>query len=153
MFFLANRPPAGRSDPDLPTFRAQRVLDGDSVIFSDGSQTLEVRLAGIDAPEGGQSYGDESRNLLRQLLRGQDVYLEIRDKDRYGRTVAVIHRADGMEVNAELVKTGGAWVHRTYGDAEWFLYEAAARKDRRGLWGRDEPIEPWVWRNQRRSRE
>ena len=36
---------------DSDSFRVQRIIDGDSIRVTASGQALEVRLAGIDAPE------------------------------------------------------------------------------------------------------
>ena len=128
-------------------YRVQRVLDGDSVLISQGGTTLEVRLAGIDAPEHRQPYGNAARDELQRLVRGQQLTLKVRDQDRYGRTVALLVREDGLEINEELVRRGAAWVHRSYGDLDWFSLETQARQAEVGLWGLSEPaVPPWEWR-------
>ena len=130
-------------------YAVKRVLDGDSVLLSLDGATVEVRLAGIDAPEHRQPYGEAAKRELRQLLRGQDLSLQIRDRDRYGRTIAVVRREDGMDVNEELVRRGAAWVHRSYGDADWFLLERKARSAGSGLWGLEGvAVPPWEWRRE-----
>jgi len=76
-------------------------------------------LYGIDAPEtpkngnSGQPYGEESTKELKKLILGQDVAIEIRDRDKYGREVCVI-RKDGLDVNREMIKKGVAWAYRKY---------------------------------------
>ena len=59
-----------------------RVVDGDTVILSlDGAKT-RVRLIGIDTPETVhpqkpvEYYGQEASTFVRNLLRGESVYVE-----------------------------------------------------------------------------
>ena len=48
--------------------RIVRVLDGDTVeILGEGNQLKRVRLAGIDAPEKNQPFGQRSRQELASL--------------------------------------------------------------------------------------
>ena len=66
-----------------------KVIDGDSL----RRDNIEIRLAGIDAPEYRQTCKDESGNdwpcgreamrALKQMIGGGDVACEIRDTDRY----------------------------------------------------------------------
>lgn len=130
---------------DLGT--VDRVIDGDSVRVSLGSQQLEVRLGGIDAPEYQQPFGEEAKDTLTKLVSNQAVRLVAQEKDRYGRTVALLVRADdGLDINAELVRQGVAWVHPKFGDPRWFLLERQARAAQRGLWSARKPVAPWDWR-------
>ena len=50
---------------------------------------------------------------LSELVAGQMITVEQVDKDRYGRLVANLY-ADGKWVNAEMVRSGDAWVYRQY---------------------------------------
>lgn len=74
------------------------------------------------------------------------------DTDRYGRLVANL-RLGGIDINAEMVKQGGAWAYRKYLNNQRFLiWEDQARQARRGLWGLqpDQIQPPWEWRSARR---
>src|SRR3954453_8529377 len=54
-----------------------------------------------------------------------------------------------MDVNAELVRQGAAWVYRKYSrDPLLLLLEQEARSARRGLWAlpETERLPPWEWR-------
>ena len=107
-----------------------------------------MRLAGIDSPEHGQPWGEESRTALAGLVTGKRVWLEPEDTDRYGRTVARVYVGE-LDVNEELVRRGDAWVYRRYAkDERLFALEEEARAARRGLWAlpaRDR-VPPWKWR-------
>lgn len=70
------------------------------------------------------------------------------DRDRYGRIVGRVY-ANGVDVNAELVRQGAARVYRQYAhDPDLFALEAAARRQQRGLWALPEArqVPPWEWR-------
>lgn len=69
------------------------------------------------------------------LAFGKMVRREVVDVDRYGRTVGRIY-AGKVDVNAELVRRGAAWVYRRYmRDPSLLKLEEEARKARRGIWG------------------
>ena len=66
----------------------------------------------------------------------------------YGRTVGRVY-VGGVDVNAEMVKQGAAWVYRKYAqDQALFRLEEQAKAARRGLWGLPEAerCPPWDWR-------
>lgn len=125
------------------------VHDGDSLALRGGhGKRIEVRLAGIDSPEHGQPWGDESRAALRELVSGKRVRLEAEDTDRYGRTVARVFVGE-LDVNEELVRRGDAWVYRRFAsDERLFALEKEARAAKRGLWAlpAKDRVPPWKWR-------
>lgn len=139
-------------DAQIP-LEVQRVVDGDTVVLRTSTGgSLTVRLAGIDAPEISQPYGQESRAALVALLTGQDVHLRIEGQDRYKRILGrfYVRRQwwTDLDVNAEMVRSGMAWVYRQYNrDPLLLALEAEARAARRGLWAvTSEPVPPWEWR-------
>src|SRR5512145_2571370 len=67
------------------------VSDGDTVTVLDATRTQhKVRVAGIDAPEKGQDFGQRSKESLSGLVFGKTVRLEWSKEDRYGRKVAKV---------------------------------------------------------------
>jgi endonuclease YncB( thermonuclease family) len=117
------------------------VIDGDSL--KRGSQ--RIRLFGIDAPELGQECldatghryrcGEEARRALRQLVQGHEIACAVIETDRYQRDVARC-RAGDRELNWEMVRQGWAIAYRRQ-SLDFLIAEAAARKERRGLWRGD----------------
>ena len=68
--------------------------------------------------------------------------------DRYGRSVARVY-VDNVDVCAELVRQGMAWVYRKYAkDESLYEIEKKAQEANRGLWSSPETkqIPPWEWR-------
>lgn len=129
------------------------VSDGDTITVLDSSKTQhKVRLAGIDAPEKAQAFGNRSKQSLSDLVYMKDVTIETNKIDRYGREIGkVIH--NGADVCLEQVKRGMAWCYRDYryeqSPEDRVLYEAvedAAKAARVGLWHDKEPVAPWEWR-------
>ena len=67
------------------------VHDGDTITVLSGKKQTKVRLYGIDTPEKKQDYGQKSRQFLASLIAGQVVKVEPKGKDRYKRTLGIIH--------------------------------------------------------------
>ncbi|HET9904197.1 MAG TPA: thermonuclease family protein [Xanthobacteraceae bacterium] len=112
---------------------AARAIDGDSLWVGE----REIRLFGIDAPEfrqtcerAGRSWacGREAAETLRAAIAGRQVECRARDRDRYGRIVAVCS-AGGVDLGAAMVKSGLATSYGAYA-----ADEREARDARRGLW-------------------
>lgn len=124
------------------------ILDGDTIDVLIDRQPVRVRLAQIDAPEKRQAFGTRSRQALSALVFRQSVTVADAGRDRYGRVLGTVY-VSGVNVNAEMVRQGMAWVYRQYAtDRSLFALENEARADRRGLWADPSPVPPWQFRRQ-----
>ncbi|MEZ5923473.1 MAG: thermonuclease family protein [Hyphomicrobiaceae bacterium] len=139
----------GRYEQGSPVDAKGRMqaIDGDSFRLGED----EVRLVGIDAPEGRQTCekdgkawpcGEESRRRLQAFVGGREIDCAVEDKDKFGRLLAVC-RVGGIEINRWMVEQGWAVSYGRYLDAE-----RAAERARRGIWaGRFERPRAWRDRN------
>ncbi len=149
--------PAPQSPPRKPTVRAEAltgrvvaITDGDTIRLLDASNTQhKIRLAGIDAPEKGQPFGNVSRQHLASLAHGKPDCNKV---DRYKRLVCTVY-VDGQDVGLAQLDAGLAWWYRAYANEqppqERLTYEMAEDKaaaDRLGLWRDRNPVPPWEWR-------
>lgn len=126
------------------------VSDGDTITVLKDREQVKVRLVEIDAPEKGQAFGNRSKQALSALVHGKQVEIRVHGTDRYGRTLGRVHQS-GLDVNAEMVRRGMAWVYVKYArDKGLYQLEAEAREQRRGLWADKEPVPPWEWRSKQR---
>lgn len=133
--------------------RVVGVTDGDTVtVLNPDNRPVKVRLAGIDAPERKQAFGQRSKDTLAQWVAGQSVTVSYDKTDRYGRVVGKIE-VDGQDINRAMLSSGMAWFYRKYAHeltaVDRVLYEAAettAKEKRLGLWVDAAPIPPWDWR-------
>ena len=85
---------------------------------------------------------------------GRPITVDVLDIDRYGRTVGRVFR-ERLNVSAEMVRKGNAWVYRQYlQDPTLLRLEAEARRQHRGLWSLPEAqrIPPWEWRREAAGR-
>ena len=119
----------GAADP--LTGRVVGVTDGDTLtVRVAGNRPIKVRLAGIDAPERDQPFGQRSRQSLSKLAFGQTATVAVQKTDDYGRTVGTV-TVGGVNVEAEQVRRGLAWVYRHYtDDARLRALEAEAKAAR-----------------------
>lgn len=130
---------------DATPITLKRVSDGDTIVTSDDTR---IRLWGIDTPEIDQRYGSHATAALTEMLYEQQLYLETKDVDRFGRTVGVIYTAGGDEVNLEMVCNGHAWWYERYAEKaiEYKQCQEDAHRNKRGLWAEEDPLAPWDWR-------
>ena len=127
------------------------IGDGDTIRVRQGNRAFTVRLACIDAPETAQSpYGVAARRYLQQRLRiGQEVTLQPKTIDRYGRTVAEV--ISDININLVMVEDGQAFAYRRYLAAcdarEYLEAEFRASRHRYGVWQVEGGItRPWDFR-------
>jgi micrococcal nuclease len=129
------------------TVRVQEVIDGDTVILTDGEH---LRYIGIDAPEirrkinGRWVYlpeplAEEARIHNEQMVMGKALTLEFdrERKDQYGRLLAYVYVNDQF-INAELIREGYARLlvyPPNTRHADLFLrLEREAMREHRGIW-------------------
>lgn len=126
---------------------AVRLIDGDS-LFVGGN---EVRMKGIDAPEGrqtctrdGRSWdcGNAARDELRRLIGNDAVQCNVLERDKHGRYLATCS-AGGRDLNAGMVASGMAVAYGAY-----LREQGDAKARRRGLWG-SQFQQPRDWRHER----
>ena len=95
---------------------AQTITDGDTLAHGG----VIYRLWGIDAPEAkqvcpdGWPAGSLATTRLQALTAGRSIVCQEKDRDRYGRIVAIC-RASGEDLGAILVREG--WPGRSPGTA------------------------------------
>ena len=131
------------------------VADGDTLtVLDDTNQQHKIRLAGIDAPEKAQPFGQAGKQRLSELCYNKQATVEVVNTDRYGRTVGDV-TCDNVHANAEMVGGGYAWVYRHYdkGFESFYALEEAAKKARLGLWADENPTPPWEWRRSRKLKD
>ena len=128
--------------------RVTAIHDGDTLTLSTGRGELRIRLDGVDAPEPGQPFARSARRSLSALCARKEAKVVERGKDDEGRILGSVTCGE-VDVNAEQVRRGFAWVHLRYLPLGSPLYEfeANARLRKLGLWrGRTPPVPPWEWR-------
>ena len=143
------------------------VADGDTItVLAPGNRPTKVRLAGIDAPERNQPFGQKSRQKLADLVFGKEVRVSVVDKDRYGRIVGIVYVPlkipNGeviVDVDLAQIESGHAWAYRDYlrglpaGKAgRYVAAEKDAKETKQGLWTDNNPEPPWQFRKEQRNK-
>ena len=131
--------------------RVTHVADGDSLSVCFGHREVRIRLVNIDAPEYQQPFGVEARKSLAELCENKDARVDWTKEDQYGRKLGQVS-CGGIDVNAEQVRRGMAWVSRLdKPGGSFFSAERAARTARTGLWADPDAVPPWKWRRSNTS--
>lgn len=144
--------------------RVIAITDGDTIKVLDTSNTQhKIRLAGIDAPERKQPWGNRSRQSLAELVAGKAVTIEDRKKDRWGRIIArawvvpsdCLQCPRTLDAGLAQITRGLAWHYKKYAPEQpeeererYSFAEEEAKAKKAGLWGDPNPVPPWDWRRQ-----
>ena len=131
------------------TYRCERhkISDGDTVVATCDRQKIHIRLAGIDAPEMGQTpYGEQSRAALAQRLPAH-FDMHYLGQDYYHRSLGILYDIN-RDVNLTMIADGYAFAYA--GKDTPPAYRAAekqARAYRKGFWAAYKPPDnPKTWR-------
>ncbi|KAN0080311.1 hypothetical protein V8E55_009877 [Tylopilus felleus] len=122
------------------------------------NQTIHVRIAGVDAPEGahygrpGQPHAQESLAWLRKRIQGKTLCCQFIRKDQYGRIVGVplvprpflplfLGKYFGSSLALEMLRAGTATTYEEsgaeygpWGRDTFLRVEGEAKAARRGMW-------------------
>jgi endonuclease YncB( thermonuclease family) len=145
---------SGPSHADVLIGQVVGVSDGDTITLLDANKTqYKIRLAGIDAPEKAQAFGQAAKKSLSDLIFNKQVNVYWEKTDRYQRVLGKV-TLDGQDVCLEQVKLGMAWYYKQYqrdqtpeDRTKYTLAEKEARANRIGLWSDESPVEPLKFRH------
>ncbi len=143
-----------------------RISDGDTItVLDDGLVMHKVRVEGIDAPEKGQAFGARATQELADLVAGQQVEVDWKKLDRYGRIVGKVRYSPRpclviwcakRDAGLTMIRAGLAWHFKRYqreqtpeDQVEYASAELQARKQREGLWRDADPVAPWEYRGRK----
>lgn len=129
--------------------RVVGVSDGDTITVLDANKTqYKIRVAGIDAPEKNQDFGNRSKEHLSDLVFGKTVSLPEAKIDKYGRTVSRV-LVGNMDAGLEQIRAGLAWHYKKYeieqspaDRASYSTAEIQAKNAKMGLWSLGNAIRP-----------
>ena len=135
------------------------IRDGDSFLARDdaASRDIEVRLYGVDAPEGRQRYGEEAKEYLKELVGENPRFnlevIEVTSSEQYDRDriIGLVYRESPFDsLSHEMVRRDWAYWYHHFDSMNRFKIEEveiAAKQDRLGIWedGGSE-LRPWDYR-------
>ncbi len=122
--------------PKVLTGRAW-IIDGDTIRI----KKTDIRLAGIDAPEVEDPFGQKAKSAMIKLCWGKVITAHLTGEMSYHRVVAVCRLPDGRDLAAELVRqglaidwpkfSGGRYRHLETSDARKKLWRCVALQEGR----------------------
>tara|TARA_R110002020_G_scaffold19535_4_gene67419 strand:- start:877 stop:1275 length:399 start_codon:yes stop_codon:yes gene_type:complete len=116
---------------NLQRCTVSRVIDGDTFVCDD----MTVRLAGIDAPELDEHHGQESYDMLKEMIDDRVLWIDVTGIGYYGRTIAYSD-IDWIDIGKYLLVNGHArhikYKHK-YSD-NYSKFERMAKRHQKGIW-------------------
>ncbi|MHA6492204.1 thermonuclease family protein [Pseudomonas borbori] len=145
VFYLTSAQAFCPAPAELPTFKVQRVVDGDTLRLVDGRS---VRLIGVNAPELGRKgrpaepYAEAARQRLQTLVAASDGHVGLQvgleARDRYGRVLAHAYDSQGGNLEAQLLAEGLGYLVAVAPNVALVTCQRSAERSARqtgsGLW-------------------
>lgn len=129
-------------NPQLVT----EAIDGDTIAIEPEGERIKIRLLGIDSPEKGECYFEESKNFAKNLLEDSYIKLvkDVSEKDDYGRLLRYVilqnedSEKDNIIVNEYLLQWGYAEILPSSKDKLYRqlfnIAQGEAKAEKRGIW-------------------
>ena len=148
-FLLINMTAFAADQTEYITAKVISITDGDTFRILSNNRRIYVKLVGIDAPYKDQDFGMQAKQALGNLVFNKEVRIQVVSWTGISHLRANVY-LDNMDISAEMVRRGFAWVVRDneHVNTELMKLETEARNFRRGLWGGSHPVPPWLWRKQ-----
>lgn len=152
--------PAGIRDtaPAILKGRLARAWGGDNFEVGQKQQLHYFLLLGVDCPEPGQPYFNESRDHLVNTCGKREIEIEVLSYDELKREIghAWVTNGDGKRVNLaiDLLSRGLGWYQGSEFEGSDRYREAmeSARTKKLGLWVQPNPMPPWEhWQKTRNA--
>lgn len=125
-----------------------KVIDGNTLeVYTSDKETVTILLNNVDCPELGQAAAEKAMEFTRKMVLKKKVNVRLDGKDRWGNKLATVVLNNGKNLNYELVKNGLAWAGLS-ADKKVVSLEEEAKARKLGLWEKEDPTPPWVYRRQ-----
>jgi endonuclease YncB( thermonuclease family) len=129
---------------DSYTGKVTDVSDGDTLVIGNAGRVRVVQLAGIDAPELTQDFGDDARDFVKTMTKGKRVTVEIVESKSSTSQVARVS-VDGKDLGAAMIEAGLAW-SESGASSDLKTAQEKAKSGKQGLWASANPTAPWDFR-------
>jgi endonuclease YncB( thermonuclease family) len=133
------------------------VPSGNTLVVSNTSRSVRIRLKAILPPEAGQPFSEAARDHLKALVFDQTVLVDYTHlTDHYLEARVFLN---GIDIGSQMLRDGVAWYDHetdyelTEGDRDLYTQcEQAARAEKRGLWHDESPVAPWEYRRMQQEK-
>lgn len=136
--------------------KVTEVESGNTLVASNTSRPLRVRLKAVAPPEPGQPFSDAAREHLKALVMNKAVAIEYTHLSSGYLEAKVM--LNGIDIGSQMIRDGAVWYDRsleyTLSASDRDLYalcEQAARDEKRGLWSDSSAIAPWEFRKSKNT--
>ncbi len=102
------------------------IIDGDTLVVGN----VKLRIAGIDAPELDQPFGQKAKWEMVALCKGQTVTVDLNGETSHDRFVGTCYLPDGRDLAAEIVKMGLALDWALFSGGKYRRYEPQGARRR-----------------------
>lgn len=141
--------PIGMALPQDLQGTVTEIIDGNTLHLETlAGEVYKILLHGIDSPEPGQKYADQSTEMLKKLLLKKQVTIAVQGRDRHGNRVGAIQANSGLDPRHEMLRSGLAWTAEKQPDPELEAIRQEAQKKNVGIWEEENPTPPWTYRRQ-----
>ncbi len=137
--------PAPTPAAPVAWWRCIGVTDGDTFTCLDtAGKQQKVQISEIDAPELGQPYGRDARDMLAEFIFGKSLAVVPISSTSDGIVVCKVS-VNGKDIGREMVVAGAAWSEPA-SETPLIKDQQDAKEARRGLWSEASPTPPWEFR-------
>lgn len=90
-----------------------KVIDGDTLVLTDGHIKFKLRIAGLDAPEKAQAFGKRATYELKSLVENKKIQIKTigNGLDRYSRVLGQAY-VEGKDISLMMIERGLATYYR-----------------------------------------
>lgn len=132
-----------------------RVWGGDNFEFGDESALHYFFMTGVDCPEPGQPFYEQSKKFLLKNYRHKLLELTIdgydESKVEFGHAIYVDENGQSTDVGLSLIENGMAWYSGSEFEGAQAYRDAfeKAKREKIGLWAQPNPVPPWEFYRQK----
>lgn len=131
--------------------KVTEVQTGNTLIVSNTSRSVRIKLKSVVPPEAGQPFSDVAKEHLKALVMDKAVMVDYTHLANGYLEARVF--LNGIDIGSQMLRDGAAWYDHatdyqlTASDRELYAKcEDAARAEKRGLWQQESPVAPWEFR-------
>ena len=126
--------------------KMEEVKSGDVFVIKDDEGNLRtIRIQDIYCPVEKQPFYSNAKKYTKKITKDKLIAVTYRNKDREGRLLGEVTIENGDDLAQKLVENGLAWRWKYSLDFKLYELQNEAKKGKKGLWKRKDPIPPWDW--------